>query len=236
MWSRTSQPRSGSALRLSQPLSGSSQTRVPRLCFAPQPLLVDHRPFGDFPSQGSRAPLEAAGSHAVIHPPQLTSPPRPYHRRFPRRPRLATQLPDSPDDYAVPFDEPKPASRFRWTTRDRIARLRSFTRFDAFFPLRVRSRRHELPRDAGRSSLGVRPLQRPPRTSDPRPRPTRRPSARATPRTEARSARQRDPEDRSPQRQERPTPRDKPGATLSAGSRHPSAPARTASRRQVLLP
>jgi hypothetical protein len=222
----------GSALRLSQPLSGSSQARVPRLCFAPQPFLVDHLPFEVFPSQGSRTSLEAASSPAVIHPPQLTSPSRPYHRRFPRRPRLAAQLPDSPDDYALPFDAPRRASRLRWTPSDRIARLRSFTRFEALLPLRVRSRRSELPRSSGRYSLGVRPLQRPPRTSDPRPRPTRRPSAQRHP-----EASPRDPEDRSPPSRERPdSVRKNAELDLSVGTRHPSAPAHAASRRRVLLP
>jgi hypothetical protein len=58
---------SGSALRLSQPLSGflarSSSTALFRAATVP-----GHLPFRAFPSQRSCAPLEATGSLAVIHP------------------------------------------------------------------------------------------------------------------------------------------------------------------------
>jgi hypothetical protein len=58
---------SGSALRLSQPLSGflahSSPTALFHAATVPR-----HLPFRAFPSQRSCTPLEATGSLAVIHP------------------------------------------------------------------------------------------------------------------------------------------------------------------------
>jgi len=80
---------------------------------------------------------------------------RSVHRRFPRRPRLPAWLPDSPDDYGLPFSAPRRASR---SPRGRAAeppRSASFTRFEALILLRVRSRRRESPRAAGRSSPGL---------------------------------------------------------------------------------
>jgi hypothetical protein len=74
-----------------------------------------NRPWGfpcrGFPSQESRAPLEAAGSLVVIHRRAKTHPSEPYHRRFLRRPHPKAQLPGSPDDYEVPFHAPRRASR-----------------------------------------------------------------------------------------------------------------------------
>jgi len=125
---------SGSALRLSQPLSGSSHARVPRLYFAPQPFLTDRLPFEVFPSQESRSSLEATGSLAVIHPLRLTNPSRPYHRRFPRLPRPKAQLPDSPDDYEIPFGELAPTTRYPWTPNGRTARLHKLHPLRSFIP------------------------------------------------------------------------------------------------------
>jgi hypothetical protein len=102
------------------PLSGflnlsaaSQQTRVPRPYFMPQPFLIAS--FRVFPSQRSRAPLEAASFPVVIHRRLTTRHSRPYCLRFLRRPRPRAQLPGSPEDYELPFDEPKPASRSPWT-------------------------------------------------------------------------------------------------------------------------
>jgi hypothetical protein len=68
------------------------------------------------------------------------------------------QLPDSPDDYGLPFHVPRHASRSPWVPAAEPLRSASFTRFEALILLRVRSHRPELPRDDGRSSLGVLPL------------------------------------------------------------------------------
>ena len=69
-------------------------------------------------------------------------------------PALLTQLPDSPDDYELPFHAPKCASRSLWIQAPEPSRSDSFIRFEALLLLRVRSRRLELPRDDGRSSPG----------------------------------------------------------------------------------
>jgi hypothetical protein len=76
----------GSALRLSQPLSGFSRPmlRGPVSCHS-RPW---DPPFRAFPSRGSRAPLEVAGSLAVVHRRAWVRRASPCHRWFHRRPRL----------------------------------------------------------------------------------------------------------------------------------------------------
>jgi hypothetical protein len=115
-------------------------------------------PFRVFPSQKSRTPLGATCSLAVIHQRAGALLPGPCCRRFRRRPRFLAQLPDSPADYGLPFHAPKHASRSPWVQAAESLRSASLTRFEALILLRVRSHRLELPRDDGRSSLGVAPL------------------------------------------------------------------------------
>jgi hypothetical protein len=99
----------------------------------PQPFLI--APFRAFPSQGSRAPLEAASSPAVIHRRLAARHSRPYRLRFPRRPRPRAQLPGFPEDYGSPFHEPKPASRSPWTTSDGTATPRQLHPLRSLVPL-----------------------------------------------------------------------------------------------------
>jgi hypothetical protein len=146
------------------PLSGflclsavSKQVRVSRPCFMPQPL-------GILPSEVSprrnRAPLPGPlCSLAVIHRRAEWPPPAPYHRRFPRLPRCWAQLPDSPDDYGIPFHAlestlPGPPGPKRRNPSCSV----SFTRFEALILLRVRSRSAEVaPDPAVAPLLGFRP-------------------------------------------------------------------------------
>jgi hypothetical protein len=134
----------GSALRLSQPLSG-------------------------FPA----VPSFAALFHAATVPGFLPSESFPRKNRAPlSRPRaplwLSTDVPDdasrallppvSPtptlsrsclvpsDDYGLPFHAPKHASRLPWTQATELARSASFTHFEALILLRVRSHRPGSPR------------------------------------------------------------------------------------------
>jgi len=90
-------------------------------------------------------------------------------------PTLLAQLPGSPDDYGLPFHAPRCASRSPWIQAAEPLRSASFTRFEALILPRVRSRRPELPRVAGRSSPGFfASLKLSPSTPrDPRTRPGR---------------------------------------------------------------
>jgi len=175
------------------PLSGflnlsaaSQQTRVPRPYFMPQPFLIAS--FRAFPSQRSRAPLEAASCLAVVHRRATARHPQPYRLRFPRRPRREAQLPGSPEDYELPFHEPKPASRSPWATNDGATTPRQPHPLRSLIPLRVRSRRPERTRADGRCSPGFMPLQRPSRTSEPQTRPVPRTWTRAVTRRLLRAA------------------------------------------------
>lgn len=66
--------------------------------------------FRAFPSQGSRTPLEAAYSPAVIHRPARTHQPSPSPR-FRRLPRLTTQSPGSPEGWRPLSTNTRSASR-----------------------------------------------------------------------------------------------------------------------------
>jgi hypothetical protein len=95
----------GSALRLSQPLSGFGRP-------GPCGLVSCHYrpwdpPFRAFPSQGSRSPLEVASSLAVIHRRAEMSLGLAVHRWFHRLPRRWTQSPGFPSDYGLRFHEPR---------------------------------------------------------------------------------------------------------------------------------
>jgi len=73
--------------------------------------------------------------------------------------RARAQLPDSPDDYELPFVEPEGSlPGCSGAKRRNSFRSASFTCFEALILLRVRSHRPELPRAGGRSSPGFSPL------------------------------------------------------------------------------
>jgi hypothetical protein len=155
---RVVRSRLGSALRLSQPLSGflAHPSFAALLHAAAVPGIP---PFRVFPSQESRTPLGATCSPAVIHRRAEARRPGSCHRQFRRLPRCQTQLPGSPGDYGFPFHTPEGALPGppgpRTTEPPRSAR---FTDFEALILLRVRSHRAELPRTGGRSSPGFLPL------------------------------------------------------------------------------
>jgi hypothetical protein len=155
--SGSSAPTPGAALRLSLPLSGFQASSSFTALF--HAAAVRDSPFRGFPSQKSRAPPRAACSLAVIHRRAEWPPPAPYHRRFPRLPRCWAQLPDSPDDYGIPFHAlestlPGPPGPKRRNPSCSV----SFTRFEALILLRVRSRSAEVaPDPAVAPLLGFRP-------------------------------------------------------------------------------
>jgi hypothetical protein len=157
--------RPGSAPRFSQPPSGFLGKLELAGLF--HPAAVRATSFRALPSQGSRAPLEAALLPCGHPRGSRTRPPAPCRRRFPRRPRsrvvawfprrLWAPFPRGPEaalpvrpGRRVPGSPPAPR----------------FTRFEALIPLRVRSRRPELPRADGRGSPGLDP----PRACPPGPR------------------------------------------------------------------
>jgi hypothetical protein len=92
--------------------------------------------FRAFPSQGSRTPLEAACSPAVIHRRAMTRRPRPCHREFHRTPRpRKARSPDSPRDYGSPFHEAEASLPGRPGSRaTEPSRSASFTYFGAYAP------------------------------------------------------------------------------------------------------
>jgi hypothetical protein len=219
------------------PLSGflnlsaaSQQTRVPRPYFMPQPFLIAS--FRAFPSQRSRAPLEAASCLAVVHRRATARHPQPYRLRFPRRPRREAQLPGSPEDYELPFHEPKPASRSPWATNDGATTPRQLHPLRSFDP-------SASPFTTTRANPSRRPMlswiYAPSETftnlgaSDPSSSEdldTRRhPEALA-----------RGPRDSSPWHQVRPSQRGKPRQVSLSQRPDRFRPDCTASRRQLLLP
>jgi hypothetical protein len=156
VWDGSFHPRPGSALRLSQPLSGLRQLEFHGLVSCRNRSWAS--PFRAFPSQRSCTPLEATGSPAVIHRrarhlccAALSSPVSPT-------PTPSAQWPGSPDDYGLPFREPRPASRSSWTANvscpfRQLHPLRSFAPpVSPFAPSPVA-------RLGGRCSPGFMPLQ-----------------------------------------------------------------------------
>jgi hypothetical protein len=140
----------GSALRLSQPLSGflahPDSTALFRAAAVP-----GIPPFRVFPSQESRTPLGATCSLAVVHERAGTRLPGPCYRRFRRLPRSHAQSPDSPDGYGLPFAHPRARSRSPWTPSGRtvpfhpLHRLRSLRPpASPFAPARVAPSRRPI--------------------------------------------------------------------------------------------
>jgi hypothetical protein len=140
----------GSALRLSQPLSGflahPDSTALLRAAAVP-----GIPPFRVFPSQESRTPLGATCSLAVVHERAGTRLPGPCYRRFRRLPRSHAQSSDSPDGYGLPFAHPRARSRSPWTPSGRtvpfhpLRRLRSLRPpASPFAPARVAPNRRPM--------------------------------------------------------------------------------------------
>jgi hypothetical protein len=99
----------GSALRLSQPLSGF----LARSSFAAlfrAATVRDHSSFRDFPSQESRTSFEATGSLAVIRPTVTRKPLESFADRFRsvHEPKLALPLPLPTMDSLFPCRSTRP--------------------------------------------------------------------------------------------------------------------------------
>jgi hypothetical protein len=154
---RVIQPHLGSALRFSQPLSGflasPSFAALFRAATVPGILPSESSPRRDrAPLSRPPAPLRLSTSALERHLANLVT------VGFIDA-HAHAQLPDSPDDYGLSFSAPERTPPDRpGSTRRNTLRSASFTRFKALIPLRVRSRRLELPRSDGRSSLGFLPL------------------------------------------------------------------------------
>jgi hypothetical protein len=156
-WSGSSTPTPGSALRLSQPLSGFPAS--PSFAALFHAAAVRDSPFRGFPSQESRAPPRAA-LLPCGHPPtcrmataRALSPP------VSGTPTLSAQLPPSPDDYGIPFHAPESTlPAHPGPKRRNPSCSASFTRFEALILLRVRSRSARVaPDSAADPLLGFRP-------------------------------------------------------------------------------
>jgi hypothetical protein len=149
--------RLGSALRLSQPLSGFLASASFVALFHATASSWDP-PFRVFPSQRARTPLEAACSLAVIHQRSETHRPTSYRPRFRRRPRFHA-VAWFPRELWAPFPQTEcllpgcPGSRTVKRTHPA-----SFTCFGALFPLRIRSYSAQVaPNRAADTLLGFSP-------------------------------------------------------------------------------
>jgi len=151
-------PRPGSARRLSQPHSGfqanPSFAALFRAATVPGILPSECSP------RRSRAPLSGPLASLQLSTDVLNRAARDLITARFTDSHAFTQLPGSPDDYELPFVAPEgtlpghPGSQ-----PPEPIRSASFTCFEAFFLLRVRSHWIRLPLTSGRSSLGFRPLQ-----------------------------------------------------------------------------
>jgi len=155
---RAVQPRLGSALRFSQPLSGfladPSFAALFRAATVPGILPSESSPRKD------RVPLSRPPCFpAVIHRRALACHPRPYYHRFHRllRLRAVAWIPTAAIGFHSMNRSPLPGCPGPQVTEP--PRSDSFTDFEASIPLRVRSYQTGLPRPGGRSSLGFLPLQ-----------------------------------------------------------------------------
>jgi hypothetical protein len=150
-------PRLGSALGFSQPLSGflatPSSAALFRAATVPGILPSELSPRRD------RLPLSGQlGFPAVIHQRAETHASTPYRPWFHRRPRPARPH-GFPNDYELPFPEPKPVSWSLWVSSHgtvpfrQLHLLRSVSPSSSPFAAKV-----SLPTRTGRCSLGFRPL------------------------------------------------------------------------------
>jgi len=179
----------------SAPLSGflnlsavSWQARSSRPCLMPLPFVGFSLSSSEVSPRENRAPL--SGPPAPLRSftrVRWRARPALVTAGFPRRPRLVARLPGSPDDYGLPFVQPRLASRSPWVRSSGSSRSARFTRFEASFLPRVRSRRARSPRRDGRASPEVlASLKSSLHASDPRPRPGPKATAAALPRRSGR--------------------------------------------------
>jgi hypothetical protein len=129
---RAVRSRLGSALRLSQPLSGF--LAHPSFVALFRATTVPGIPPSEFfPSQRSRTPLEAAGSLAVIHRRAVARWTSPFADRFPDF-HAFTRSPGSSVDYGLPFRSPKLAFRSSWVWLSGLAPFRQLHLLRSFLP------------------------------------------------------------------------------------------------------
>jgi hypothetical protein len=155
----------GSAPRLSQPLSGLRQLKLRGFVSCRNQFGCS--PFRAFPSQRSWSSSEATSYLAVV----LLRSSDVIARGLPAdvSPTPASpRLPGSSSTRDALSAEQVQPSRSPQPQATRVSPPASLLCFVALFPPRVRSRRPKLPSAAGRCSLGVLPLQRPFRASEPR--------------------------------------------------------------------
>jgi hypothetical protein len=152
------QPRPGSAHRLSQPLSGFQAN--PSFAALFHAATVPGIPPSESSPRRSRAPLSRPLAPLQLSTDVLNRAARDLITARFTDSHAFTQLPGSPDDYELPFVAPErtlpghPGSQ-----PPEPIRSASFTCFEAFFLLRVRSHWIGLPLTSGRSSLEFQPLQ-----------------------------------------------------------------------------
>jgi hypothetical protein len=169
-------PNLGSTLRFSQPPSGFlASSNLVALFHATATQAFSFRVF---PSQKLCTPLEATGFLVVIHQRAWRAPPWTVRRNFHRLPLCCERLRGSCNDYERPFHRSRrndfPNDSGPKATGSRLPA--SFTHFEAFHLLRVRSHRPELPRASGRYSPELLPLQSIPlHTLEPQPARVSRP-------------------------------------------------------------
>jgi hypothetical protein len=102
------------------------------------------RPFRVFPSQRSRAPLEAALLPCRYPPPCVSEPPASLSPPVSPTPTLSRSCLDPHSGYRLPFREPKSASQSPRSRAAEPPRSASFTDFEALIPPRVRSCPHRV--------------------------------------------------------------------------------------------
>jgi len=157
------QSRLGSALRLSQPLSGFLAGPKDRGLISCHSRSWDP-PFRAFPLRRSRTPLEAACSLAVIHRRAEARRASPFVARF-TDVHAFTRLPGSPHDYGLPFHRPRPMSRSSRAQHSGIASFRQLHLLRSFVPLaRPFAVASSCPSTAGRCSPGLFPSKLSPST------------------------------------------------------------------------
>jgi len=206
----------------------------------PQPFLGP--PFRAFPSQESRTPLEATLLPCSYPPACHNALLSPYHRRFHPLPRFHA-VAWIPCRLWTPFSRTRrSASRSPWTRAMKPSLTASFTCFEALLPLRIRSQSTRVaPRRRPMLSWAYAPLEcspdtlrilRPAQARRPKHAPSPEGSSAATQRT---SKTPKDPFDPSG-RVRPPKIHECTKGTSSADSSPGVGPARTTSRRPLLLP
>jgi len=158
--SRAVQAHHGSALRLSQPLSGFCTDRVPRPCFMPQPFL-DCLPSECSPRE-DRVPLSGPLAPLQLSTVLRNAPPATLSPAVSPTPTLLTQSPGSPTNYGSPFHEsegPLPGRPGSPTEGSPLPPASPASKLSSLHEsVRTNS---SCPEPSGRYSPGVVPLSRP---------------------------------------------------------------------------